>query len=446
MGRTTRWHGGLAVGLAAVGAWACLLLPEASAAPTLTAVTPSTLAVGQTATLVFAGTGFQPGAVTVWQGPIPATVPAQYISTTELRLVATATAAEIGTYTVAIQNLDGQISSKLAFTIMPAVVPDLALTLSSVSPSTLAVGQKATLFFRGTNFQPGASIVWRGPVPATVPASYVSSAELRMVDVVAVAGEEGTYGISVRNPDGQVSNPLTFVIISRLPDTPTLLPRITEVAWGPDMLAPGEPLTLVLRGEHFGASSGALNFIDGAGRLLQTVHPTSVVVQDLVWTDALIFAHLLPAFSQDLLPGETISVEVVRSDGQKAGLPLQMVTIVPMRTTGVPFYRSWNIDLSIYRDYPPRVPSPALELPWNWSDLRTQYPNYLIPCDGREQLMTHARPNYTGWMVNNQFGFFADAVEDSPVITETLTLEHAGNIRILDRFSVLHPSHGWSSR
>lgn len=84
--------------------------------PSLSGVSPGTITNGATVTLTFSGSDFQPGAILTFQDPIgaPGTVSATYVSPTTLQLTLAPVSLLVGTYTVAVQNPDGQMSGQQA--------------------------------------------------------------------------------------------------------------------------------------------------------------------------------------------------------------------------------------------------------------------------------------------------------------------------------------------
>src|SRR4029434_10167311 len=91
--------------------------------------------------------------------------------------------------------------------------------LSSLSPnSTQAGGAGFTLTVNGANFVSGASVRWKGTARTT---TFVNSTPLTAAITSADVAAAGTAQVTVANPDGTISNTLTFTITTAAP-APTL--------------------------------------------------------------------------------------------------------------------------------------------------------------------------------------------------------------------------------
>ena len=93
----------------------------------------------------------------------------------------------------------------------PPPPPAAAPALNSLSPSTAVAGGPAfTLTVNGTNFVSGATVRWNGTARST---TFVSATQLRAAITAADIAAAGTAQVTVVNPGGTVSNPLTLTVV-----------------------------------------------------------------------------------------------------------------------------------------------------------------------------------------------------------------------------------------
>ncbi len=129
------------------------------------------------------------------------------------------------------------------------------LTLSSISPASIAAGSPGTtLTVTGSNFIPGSEITWNGAERATL---YVSSTSLQTnlsnSDLVTPA----TVQVSVTNPQnsgGSVSNALPFSVSGNL--TPNPIPVLNSISPA-SAQAGAAATTITLSGANFVTASSA---------------------------------------------------------------------------------------------------------------------------------------------------------------------------------------------
>ena len=81
-----------------------------------------------------------------------------------------------------------------------------APTITTLAPATSVVGVLVTVTVTGTGFVTGAVIQADG---AALPTVFVSATSLTVTGTPLV---DGTASVTVRNPDGQVSNALTYTV------------------------------------------------------------------------------------------------------------------------------------------------------------------------------------------------------------------------------------------
>jgi hypothetical protein len=140
--------------------------------------------------------------------------------------------------------------------------PDVfALLVTSLQPSSATAGGPAfVLTVEGSYFEDGAVVRWDG---SDRPTAFVSSSRLE-AQIAAADIDRGRYvEVTVRNPDGEISNPRTFTINNPHPALSSISPD-RATGGGPDF-------TLTLLGSNFvpgstvrwGAVEKAATFVSG---------------------------------------------------------------------------------------------------------------------------------------------------------------------------------------
>jgi nitrogen fixation protein FixH len=117
-----------------------------------------------------------------------------------------------GTWTVFVTNPDGKTSNTLSFTVT-SVLP--APSISGVSPSTYpASNSSQSMLINGSNFVNGATITFHDPQGNAFPRtpSFVSASQLSYS--FNNGNDPGTWTVFATNPDGQLSNTVTFTVTS----------------------------------------------------------------------------------------------------------------------------------------------------------------------------------------------------------------------------------------
>jgi hypothetical protein len=106
--------------------------------------------------------------------------------------------------------------------VWPFVISGPAPSITGFSPTaTTAGGPQFTLTVNGDNFLPGAVVNWTGtPLETT----FVSSSQLTATVPAGLFPAAGTAGITVGNPDGNVSAASTYAVNGPLRITPATLP------------------------------------------------------------------------------------------------------------------------------------------------------------------------------------------------------------------------------
>ncbi len=146
------------------------------------------------------------------------------------------------------------------------VPPILVPTITTISPSSAFVsGPTFTLTVTGTNFVPGAVVLWNN---SDRPTTYVSPTELRATISASDIATLGTAIITVVNPtpERSQSNPMTFSIVNPVPVLTGLNPGA--------VMAKGPSFTLTVYGRGF--VSGSKVRWNGANRTTTLVSNTEL--------------------------------------------------------------------------------------------------------------------------------------------------------------------------
>jgi hypothetical protein len=223
------------------GTSAVLTFPIAPGAPTLTAISPTSVTAGGAAfTLTLTGSGFGSGTTAQWNGTARTTT---VVSATQL--TAAITAADIATAGTAQVKVSGSsgTSAAMTFTINNPPPP----TESSLSPTSASAGGPAfTLTVNGSNFVNGASVRWNGTARTT---TFVSATQLTAAINVADIATAGSVSITVGTPAG-TSAAQMFSVSNPAPVVNGLAPASATAGTG--------PLTLVVNGSGFTSASTVL--------------------------------------------------------------------------------------------------------------------------------------------------------------------------------------------
>ena len=200
-----------------------LQIPVRFPPPVIGTVTPEHLVVGASATtLRIAGLRFDPAAVVKWNGIDRTT---RVVSATEIEvdlLAADLMVAQRARLSVANPALEGGSSVDVAF---PVYNPQPVVT--SLSPTRRRTGTPSfTLTVTGTQFIPGAVVIWNGQAR---PTTFTSPTELNVVVPANALLGADTVAVAVRNPDPALaeSPPEPFVV-----DAPILIEiHAWDLAW-----------------------------------------------------------------------------------------------------------------------------------------------------------------------------------------------------------------------
>jgi uncharacterized protein (TIGR03437 family) len=236
----------------------------AASTPAITSLSPNSVAAGSpTLNLTVTGSGFVFGATVQWNGSALATT---FVSATQLTAqVIPASIAAAASVSVTVLSPGSAPSNALTFTVTPPLTP----TISNVAPATASAGGPAfTLTVRGSNFIPGAVVLWNG---AGLPTTFFGSTQLTAEVAASRIATPGNVLVSVSIP-AAASNaaPFTFTILT--PAAPTL------ASLSPASIVAGSPAFIItVNGSGF--VSGATVQWNGSARTTAFVSSTQLTAQ-----------------------------------------------------------------------------------------------------------------------------------------------------------------------
>jgi hypothetical protein len=242
------------------------------AAPGISTVTPPSMPADSTInqTLTINGNNFQSGATLTFDPP---TGPNINSNPTKLTFVSSNRLSYefnnggfAGTWTVRVNNPDGQISNAVSFlvtTTSPA--PNISTVTPSSMPADSTINQ--TLTINGNSFKSGATLTFDPPTGPNINSTaskltFVSSN--RFSYELNNGGLAGTWTVRVRNPDGQTSNAVSFLVTITGP-----APQITTVTPGSMPADSTFNQTLTINGGNF-KSGATLTFVRPTGATLNS--------------------------------------------------------------------------------------------------------------------------------------------------------------------------------
>ncbi len=258
--------------------------PSPAPAPSIGSLSPGSVTVGSF-TLTIAGSGFDPSAAQiVITGPGCATtttcvVPNGVLTTrSATQLAGPITLANVGTFTVQVQNGPGGLLSNgrtiTAGETTGGPTPGPATpSISGVSPTVVTVGS-FSLTISGSNFDPAnAQIVVTGPGCAAdtcvVPTNVLTTRSATQLAGPVTLANPGTFSIQVRNgSNGSLSNGRTVTANASVPSIDSLSP--TTVITG--------TFSLAINGNNFDPASAQI-VVTGPGCATDTacVVPANVL-------------------------------------------------------------------------------------------------------------------------------------------------------------------------
>ena len=227
--------------------------------------------------LSVAGSGFVSGSVVMWNGSPLAT---GFVSATQVTALISSTLIAIaGNANVTVQNPGAPLSTPVQFAISGP-------TITSLTPATANAGDPGfSMTVVGTNFVPGASVLWNGTV---LPSAFSSATQLiASVPAINVASA-GTASVTVQNPGGAASTSQAFTIgqPSLTMTTATLPDGIVGTAYSQVLAAQGgtPPYTWTLAA---GNLPGGLSLNPSSGTLSGTPTGASGGTLGITVTDSL---------------------------------------------------------------------------------------------------------------------------------------------------------------
>lgn len=182
-----------------------------SPVPQITSLSPSSVVAGAaTFNLRVTGQNFVTTSAVLWNGNLAATV---FVDSKTLQAVIDASKVAVaGTAQVTVFNPfpQGGLSNAVLFRIVNPVP-----ALTSLSPGSVVAGSGAfSLTVNGSNFVPGASVLFNGLNSAT---TFLSSAQLKATILAGDVASAGAFPVTVINPapGGGPSNALQFSVTSK---------------------------------------------------------------------------------------------------------------------------------------------------------------------------------------------------------------------------------------
>jgi PBP1b-binding outer membrane lipoprotein LpoB len=242
------------------------------AAPNISTVTPSSMPADSTftQTLTINGNNFQSGATLTFDPPTGPNINSNsakltFVSSNRLNYEFN-NGGLAGTWTVRVNNADGQISNAVSFLV---TTTSPAPNISTVTPSSMPADSTftQTLTINGNSFKSGATLTFVRPTGANLNSdptklTFVSSNRLNYE--FNNAGLAGTWTVRVNNPDGQISNSVSFLVTTTSP-----APNISTVT-PPSMPADSTiNQTLTINGNSF-KSGATLTFVRPSGANLNS--------------------------------------------------------------------------------------------------------------------------------------------------------------------------------
>jgi hypothetical protein len=249
-------------------------------APTLTSITPNSVAAGSAGfTLTATGTNFTSGTQLLWDGIAQ---PTKVVSSTQLTIsVGTAQIANAGAITIRAMKSDTTTSGPQTLTITGGTPPPPSFALTSISPSTIAAGSTDfTLAATGTGFVSGDVLTLNGTAAAT---TFDSATQLHATVPAADVLNPGTIAVAVQDANKNTTNTLPLTVsgsfVGKPPTLTSLSPNTafagsaaftltatgTGFAMGSQIMWNGTPLTTTFVSSTQVTASVAATFLTLVG-------------------------------------------------------------------------------------------------------------------------------------------------------------------------------------
>ncbi len=199
-----------------------------AAAPSISNVSPTSMpASNSDQTLTINGANFVSGATLTFDPPTGSNITSNsakltFVSSSKITYQIN-NASDVGTWTVKVNNPDGQSSGTASFTVTAVAA---APSISNVSPTSMpASNSDQTLTINGANFVSGATLTFDPPTGSNITSNsakltFVSSSKITYQ--INNAGDVGTWTVKVTNPDGQSSGTASFAVTSGTNPPPTI--------------------------------------------------------------------------------------------------------------------------------------------------------------------------------------------------------------------------------
>ena len=228
-----------------------------NAAPTVTAVSPTSLNQGATSqALTVSGTGFVSGATPTFSGTGITVNSTTFVNATTLTVnVTIAGGATVGSSTITVTNPDaGNGTSGAIFTVNPAP------TITGVSPSSLNAGAvNQSLTVTGTDFVSGASLAtaFSGSNITVLSTTFVNATTLTVNVSISSGAATGPRTFTVANGDGSIATSGSIFTVNAAP---------TVTAVSPTSLAQGATnQSLTITGTDFVSGASLATVFSGTG-------------------------------------------------------------------------------------------------------------------------------------------------------------------------------------
>jgi hypothetical protein len=224
--------------------------------PTLTSLNPATVLTGSGAfTLHVTGSNFASNAIVRVNNANRTTT---FIDSSHLDAAILASdVSSSRTLTITVLNPNNKTSNSLTITVSTTVPSP---TITQLSPDTVPAGSLAfDLTVLGTNFVSGAAVRVNGNARTT---TFTSATQLVAHINTSDVSAAGTPAITVRNPDGKISNSVNLTV------TAANQPQLTSIS----------PSSVIAKSGAFTLTATGTNFINGAKiNVGATAHTTTFI-------------------------------------------------------------------------------------------------------------------------------------------------------------------------
>jgi hypothetical protein len=185
------------------------VITQPTVVPNVTSVNPATIPAGIPTNFTVNGTGFTQGAVLNVGGLGGNYYNPTFVSSTQLALPNFAVNA-VGTFPIyVIDPVPAGTSAVFNLTVTQPPAP----TIASIGPTSAQTGSTLTLTITGTNFQPGANVMFNNQGNFTYFTTWISTTQLT-TNLVLGGLAAGTYPVVIVNPvpSPTPSAPVNFTV------------------------------------------------------------------------------------------------------------------------------------------------------------------------------------------------------------------------------------------